>query len=465
MHKILLISSKFLLLFAFIGISTKCTVSNPDNIENPLFVNGTQLDYDVATSWNSVLNNLERYTANYKSPIAARSMAYINLAAYESIVPGMSDRYNSIAGNYLGLTLPTIDAEKSYMWPIVMNSCYKYCVQKFYPTAPESQQAEVTATYNRLLLKYSESASQEIIIRSTEFGRQMGEFFYNWSKEDTVGDKAYLNINNASYTPPAGLGNWQPTLPDFSPAVLPDWAGVRTFASSKEDFSISEPMSYDTDASSFMYKQMNYIRKKVNYIKANPDNEGYWIAQFWSDDFSPLTFTPAGRWDAIATQIIIQENLSLAEAATLYAKVSLALSDAAVGCWNNKFKYNVERPVDYIRANIESDWNTMMKPGLEDTYHSPATPAYPSEHATYGAAVATVLTSIFGDQYKFTDRCHEGRTEFKGEPRTFYRFEDVANECGYSRIQIGVCSQQDVDAGLQLGNQVGRKINSLQFEK
>jgi hypothetical protein len=53
-----------------------------------------------------------------------------------------------------------------------------------------NQQAEVTATYNRLLLKYSESASQEIIIRSTEFGRQMGEFFYNWSKEDAVGDKS-----------------------------------------------------------------------------------------------------------------------------------------------------------------------------------------------------------------------------------------------------------------------------------
>jgi hypothetical protein len=76
----------------------------------------------------------------------------------------------------------------------------------------------------------------------------------------------------------------------------------------------------------------------------------------------------AGRWDAIATQIIIQENLSLAEAATLYAKVSLALSDAAVGCWNNKFKYNVERPVDYIRANIESDWNTMMKPGTGEIH-------------------------------------------------------------------------------------------------
>jgi phage tail protein X len=113
--------------------------------------------------------------------------------------------------------------------------------------------------------------------------------FTTGRKKTLLAIKAYLNINNASYTPPSGLGNWQPTLPDFSPAVLPDWAGVRTFASSKEDFSISEPMSYDTDASSLCTNQMNYIRKKVNYIKANPDNEGYWIAQFWSDDFSPLT--------------------------------------------------------------------------------------------------------------------------------------------------------------------------------
>lgn len=465
MGKILVFIGKVFLFASLIIFSIKCTVSNPDELNNPLFVDATQLDHDIATSWNGVMNDLERYTQDYKSPIAARSMAYINLAAYESIVPGMSDRFNSIAEDHFGVELPKVQPEVSYIWALVINSCYKYAIQKFYSTAPTDKQQLITDTYNRLLLKYSESGNQEIIKRSTDYGRQVAEAVYQWSKQDQAGDAAYLNIHDDNFTPVAGLGKWQPTYPDYTPAVLPHWGQVRTFVSKDVDFAIPEPLSYTVDSTSRMFREMKYVKNRVEFIKNNPDNDNYWIAQFWSDDFSPLTFTPAGRWDAIATQIIVQENSSLADAAVLYTKVCLALSDAAVGCWLNKYKYSVERPVQYIRTNIQPEWNTMMKPGAGDLFYTPATPSYPSEHAAFAVAATTVLTNIFGDQYRFTDRCHEGRTEFKGDPRTYYRFQDMAGECAYSRLQIGVCTQQDVDAGMQLGSQVGSAVNYLSFRK
>ncbi|MCC7147746.1 MAG: vanadium-dependent haloperoxidase [Saprospiraceae bacterium] len=452
------------LLFLTLSLfAIQCSESDYD-IE-PQYKDASHFEGDVAIEWNSILNELDRYTEGYKSPIAARAMAFVNLAAYEAMIPGMAGKYISLAKDNFRVSIPAPEKDKAYFWPLVLNTCYKVAIQKFYPTAPSAQQLAILDTYEKLQKKYSEKISPETVLRSLEYGGAIAGLIYDFSTKDELADAAYQRVNDPNYIPPAGEGNWQPSPPDFAPAVLPYWGNVRTLVAVDSDFWISGPPEYSTVPQSRMYKETKYVHDRGNFLRDNPENESNWIAQFWSDDFSPLTFSPASRWNAITTQILQERESNLEEAVMSYLKVSFALSDAAIGCWQNKYKYNVGRPVTYIRANMDADWNTLMKPGLEEGFYTPATPSYPSEHATYAAAATGVLANLFGNECNFTDHCHEGRTEFKGNPRTFYKFSQMAEESGFSRTQIGVNSQFDVDGGLQLGAQVAKAINDFRFQK
>jgi membrane-associated phospholipid phosphatase len=144
----------------------------------------------------------------------------------------------------------------------------------------------------------------------------------------------------------------------------------------------------------------------------------------------------------------------------------MAINDAGVGCWNSKYYYNVERPQTYIRRLIDPNWNTNLEnPITGENSLTPSFPAYPSGHATFGAAGAEALASVFGYSYSLTDRCHEGRAEFIGTPRTFGSFSEMAQENGWSRIPLGVHFRMDSEEGVRYGTVIGRHVNSLPWKK
>ncbi len=225
-------------------------------------------------------------------------------------------------------------------------------------------------------------------------------------------------------------------------------------------------MVYNEEQTSELYVQAKEVMIKVNKIKAGnpeyPDDE--WIADFWSDDCPTKTFTPAARWIAIASQVINSKNSKLDVAVYAYAKVSMGLNDAGVRCWNEKYRFNYLRPIDYIRDVMgQSDWNTIMCPS-SGNFYTPNFPAYPSGHATFAAASAEILTDIFGYNYSMIDRCHEGRVEFIGTPRHFNNFYEMAEENAYSRLPIGVHFRMDAEAGVSLGYKIGKKVNNLPWK-
>jgi membrane-associated phospholipid phosphatase len=206
-------------------------------------------------------------------------------------------------------------------------------------------------------------------------------------------------------------------------------------------------------------------RTLVNEIKAGGKEEDYWIAEFWSDDCPILTFSPAGRWVSITNQLIAIERLDMLEAVAAYAKLGMALSDAGVKCWGEKYRFNYLRPIDYIREYMnDPDWNTVMCPDGSGGFYTPNFPTYPSGHATFAAAASVVLEDVFGTVYTFTDRSHEGRSEFKGAPRTFDSFKEMALENAYSRVPLGVHFQSDSDAGSALGFIVGLRVTQLPWQ-
>ncbi|GJM32488.1 MAG: hypothetical protein DHS20C18_14890 [Saprospiraceae bacterium] len=418
----------------------------------------------VPLSWNRLFLEVERYTPGYKPPVSARTSGYIGLIAYEAIVHGTDGEYRSFSGYFPGLELEAPDSDLEFHWETALHAAYEKAFQLFFPTAPAEQQFDILSQSNDIKLELRNSVAPDVYQRSYAFGKQIAQDIYDWSANDTWGHEGYHKNNDPDYTPPTGIDLWKPTYPDFLPALLPHWGKVRTFAAQDGDV-VGPPHPFSTSEQSAIYQEAMETRLLVNQIKQGEKEEDYWIAEFWSDDCPILTFSPSGRWISITNQLVDLEQLNLVKAVFTYAKVGMALSDAGVKCWGEKYNHNCLRPIDYIRDYMgDSEWNTIMCPDGSGGYYTPNFPTYPSGHATFSAAAAEVLTGIFGASYTFVDRSHEDRTEFRGAPRTFTSFHEMALENAYSRVPLGVHFQIDSDAGTALGTIVGNRVNDLPWK-
>lgn len=451
----------FMLLAVFATLFGAC---RKDEDGKPKSANAAKFSHKIPLTWNQLYLEVERYCPGYKPPVSARNIAYINLIAYEAIVHGSNGKYRSFSGYYDGLSLNAPDADKEYSWEVCLNAAYERAFELYYPTAPAEQQFRMLEVGGALRTDMQSKTTTDVYHRSAEYGQYVAETIYGWSAEDHWGHEAYLHNTDPNYVPPTSAGLWRPTYPDYQPAILPHWGKVRTFAALASD-GVPPPPAFSTAQGTQLYTEALETQQLVNEIKAGGKQEDFWIAQFWSDDCPILTFSPAGRWVSIANQVVAIERLDMMETVATYAKLSMALSDAGVKCWEQKYVYNLLRPVDYIRQYMnDPDWNTVMCPDGSGGFYTPSFPTYPSGHATFSGAAASILESIFGTSYHFTDRSHEGRTEFKGAPRSFDSFEEMALENAYSRVPLGVHFRSDSNAGISLGVVIGQRVINLPWQ-
>ena len=175
------------------------------------------------------------------------------------------------------------------------------------------------------------------------------------------------------------------------------------------------------------------------------------IARFWSDD-PGQTSTPPGHSVSITTQALRRERASLAEAAEAYARVGMAVSDAFVACWFQKYRYNLLRPVTYAQAQFDRDWLPLLI--------TPPFPEYPSGHSDQSGAAFQVLTDMFGRRHEFVDRTHDER----GLPaRRFDSFLDAGEEAALSRLYGGIHFRAAIDNGFLQGRRIGRAASTLRL--
>ncbi len=423
----------------------------------------TPKDYsaDVVLKWGDVYLEMSRYASGYRPPVSARAMGYIGLAGYEAMVGG-SKEYQSVAGYYAGLTIPKPEAGVAYQWEVAENAALLVMFKGMYPHVSDALKAKIDNTGKEQFDRLQATTDAAVFERSKKYGEAVANAVYDWSKTDTWGHDAFLRNQPTDYTPIVGVGNWQPTFPDYSKALLPYWGNVRTFVATADDKVARPPLAFNTSVTSPFYAQ----GLEVYAMTTQKTYETQWIGEFWSDDIYQLTFEPAARWVAIANQVITKEKAPLDKAIYTYVKVGMGLTDAGIACWNSKYIYNVMRPIDFIRRAIDPSWKTNLNnPIAKIDGVTPPFPAYPSGHSTFGAVAAEVLGEIYGYNYSMTDRCHEARTEFIGKPRAFNTFYDMAVENAVSRVYLGVHYRMDCDEGIRMGTNIGKKVNALKWKK
>ena len=449
-------------IFSFLAVGIFVQSCGDGNKVTPL--KGVKsFDHTVATQWNGLFLEVERYAAGYRPGPAPRALAYLGLSAYEACVPGMPD-YNSLANLFPGLSVPPADGD-DYYWPEVVNASYGFLIPRFFPNAAADLKQKMSALESGNETKFLAQTTPEIFAKSKKRGQDVAEAIWAWSATDSYGHDAYKDPFGtydwqAHYD---GPGDWVATTPGPGKGLFPYWGKVRTFALPEAEKLCRPPLPYSEAANSALYAQAI-----ETYAQNTPalSYEAEWVGEFWSDDLVSLTFSPPSRWIAVAAQVVDHENSNLETALEAYAKVGMAINDAGVGCWNSKYYYNVERPQTYIHRLIDPSWNTNLEnPITGENSLTPSFPAYPSGHATFGAAGAEALASVYGYSYSMTDRCHEGRAEFEGTPRTFGSFYEMAQENGWSRIPLGVHFRMDSEEGVHYGTIIGRHVNNLPWKK
>lgn len=307
----------------------------------------------------------------------------------------------------------------------------------------------------------SSGEKDKVIENSQKWAQYVAEKVIEFSQTDEEAEAQILEPQPLSYEPPVGDGFWTYSA-EPERALFPYWGSVRTFVIAPDETSSIPPIDYSEVPGSPYFNQMMEVYNDNNQAKAE-DGEALWIAEFWSDDVENLMISPPARQISIANQLIEQYESNLEEALVLFVKLGFSLNDAAVSTWKYKYQYMVMRPNVFIHEFIDPDFQTNLYRLVY--WPNPSFPGYPSGHSCFASAASGLFIDAFGDATNFTDRTHEGATEFRGTPRTFNTFSDMAEENAFSRIPLGVHIKMDCEEGLRLGYEISGAVNKLKLKR
>jgi membrane-associated phospholipid phosphatase len=153
------------------------------------------------------------------------------------------------------------------------------------------------------------------------------------------------------------------------------------------------------------------------------------MAEANSDTKAQIAYWDAGapgyRWMQLASQQMLAQNVAAPLFTRGMALVSVAIYDATVAAWDSKYAFSRSCP---------STMDATIKPLVV----IPNDPCYPSEHAVAAGAASVVMGYLF--------------------PTMAETYTDLAEEAARSRVFAGAAFPSDVNAGLQLGRQVGQLV-------
>lgn len=163
-----------------------------------------------------------------------------------------------------------------------------------------------------------------------------------------------------------------------------------------------------------------------------------------------LSPTPPGHWISITLEIMARDGTDLAHSVDALARLGMGLNDAFIACWDAKLRYDLIRPVTYIRRVIDPKWDTLLI--------TPPFPEYPSGHSVQSGAAAEVLTAVFGGELAFDDATH---VDDGIAARHFANFFAAADEAAISRLYGGIHFRAACERGLVQGKGVGAHVVAL----
>lgn len=318
------------------------------------------------------------------------------------------------------------------------------------------------------------------IAKGLAWGTLVAEKLLAARKDDGSG------ASDTFYAPSAEPGHHRPD--PLSPAqgfLGPLWGKVKPFGIANLTTKVPgvAPPALNSQLYAANYNEV--LQKGRNQGGARSDEETT-IGLFWSYDGSRNIGVPPRLYNQVIRAIAKKKGASESDNAKLFAMVNVAMADAGIQAWYEKFTHNVWRPVLGIRE-ADAGWGpTGLGDNNNETFGDPfwiplgapptnqpakaaATPnfpAYPSGHATFGTAALRVaaLALNLPDHFEFTfvsdefDGAAIGATGVRARHERKLTIASAIEENVLSRVFLGVHWQFDGREGEKNGQLIATKI-------
>jgi hypothetical protein len=297
---------------------------------------------------------------------------------------------------------------------------------------------------------------------SKEHGNSVAKTILEWASKDMYNQTRTF----PKYTIREEDQFWKPTPPDYMDGIEPHWKEIRTMVlDSSNQFEPKPPLPFDlTDGSPFQKQLMEVfeIGNKLN-------EEQVEIAKFWDCNpyvthhrghamFATKKITPGGHWIGITAITTRLAGSSFEDTVNAYANVTIALFDAFISCWDEKWDTLIVRPETLINQYYDEEWLPLLQ--------TPPFPEYTSGHSVISRAAAVTLTDLYGDNFSFTDTTE---VAYGLPERKYTSFLHASEEAAISRLYGGIhymmAIEEGVAQGEAVGNYVVEKIQTKKQEK
>lgn len=382
----------------------------------------------------------------FTPPVSSRIYVYASLASYEAI------RYSNPAAKSITEKLhgfapmPQPEAGKQYDYTLAATKAFFTSVRKMVFSVDS-----LTKYENTVYETYKQQLDKETFERSVAFGEAVGKQVL----ARAITDGYIKSRGKPKFLGSSDPGKWRPTPPDYLDGVEWCWNTMKPLVlDSASQCKPVPPPVYSTDTASMFFREA----KEVYTIGKNLTEEQRTIARYWDDNpfviehsghmmFGNKKITPGGHWMGIAAIAAKQSKVDAVATARGFALTAVALYDAFIACWDEKYRSSVVRPVTVINELIDKNWVAFLQ--------TPPFPEYTSGHSTITASAATVLAELYGKNYAFLDTSD---LAYIGMQRNFTSFEAAAAEASISRVYGGIHYRNSVDQGAAAGKKVGQLI-------
>lgn len=381
---------------------------------------------DAVTDWNAI-TEATIIAATPDPAVRARTAAIAQVAVFEAV--------NSIVGEYEPY-LRKLDA----------------------PSAASPEAAAVTAAHRVLVKLHAERAPQLDASRDKSLAaipdgnRKRDGIAVGVAAADAIlasraGDGFDVVV---PYTPGTQPGEYRSTPPEHIPAFRPGLGKVETFSiANGRQFRSPPPPPPGSHRYTRDYEEVKRVGEAQS--KDRPPDRTQ-VARFYDATDGEQIYYPAAR------QVAVTRSRTLSQNARLFALLGIAMWDAAVSCFETKYHFKLWRPVTAIHeAGKDENDRTEPDPKWQAVIFTPPFPAYPSGHATFGAAARAVLEAEFGPNG------HSIRLANPAVPDivlNYTSFKQITDDIDDGRIYGGVHYRFDQEAGAQMGERVGKYVLS-----
>ena len=382
----------------------------------------------------------------FSPPQAGRVYAYASIAAYE-VLRQADTSYRTLAGQLHGLTaVPARDTVGAISLPLAGVHAYMMVGR-----ALTFSQARMDTLRRAMDVRLRGDLPQDVYDRSLAYGDTVATHVLAWAGKDGFKQRTGLGKYSVLREP----GRWIPTPPAYMDAVEPNWGTLRAFTmDTSNQFKPEPPLPFDTTKGSAYFRQL----MEVHDVAKNITAEQREIAAFWDCNpfvmhvqghtmFATKKMSPGGHWMGIVGIASRKSNADITRTAEAYARTAIALADAFLSVWAEKYRSNAIRPETMINKYVDAAWEPLLQ--------TPPFPEYTSGHSGISTSAAVVLTKEFGGNFAFTDSTE---LEYGLPVRSFASFEAAASEAAISRLYGGIHFRRAIEQGQLQGRKVGEYV-------